>query len=86
MKTFIGTPDMLVRLRQPIGTLKHFRFNENGHFSTDNPKLITRIGQKFEELVTVESFVCNKCEFTTDNKGLLMSHYRKDHPKGDQNE
>lgn len=25
---------------------------------------------------------CNKCDFETDNKGTLMAHYRKIHPKG----
>lgn len=29
-----------------------------------------------------ESFICKHCEFTTDNKASLMTHYRKDHPKG----
>ena len=25
---------------------------------------------------------CKKCEFSTDNQGELMAHYRSDHPKG----
>jgi hypothetical protein len=24
---------------------------------------------------------CKKCDFETDNSGLLMAHYRKSHPK-----
>ena len=26
-------------------------------------------------------FHCKKCDFETDNKGLLMAHYREIHPK-----
>ena len=26
-------------------------------------------------------YPCKKCEYTTLNKGELMAHYRKDHPK-----
>jgi len=26
-------------------------------------------------------FNCKKCDFETDNKGLLMAHYREIHPK-----
>jgi hypothetical protein len=31
--------------------------------------------------VKEESHACKKCNFTTDNKGLLMAHYRSEHPK-----
>lgn len=24
---------------------------------------------------------CKKCDFTTDNNGAMMAHYRKEHPK-----
>lgn len=78
---FTGTPNMLVKLRVPIGRIKSFRFNEEGHFSTDNSKLIKRIANKFTELTKIDDFPCKKCEFTTDNKGKLMVHYRDFHIK-----
>lgn len=28
-----------------------------------------------------KQFACKKCEFVTESKGLLMSHYRSEHPK-----
>lgn len=28
-----------------------------------------------------ETLKCKKCDFETDNKGLLMAHYREMHPK-----
>jgi hypothetical protein len=31
-----------------------------------------------------KSFCCKKCEFTTDSRGLLMSHYRSEHPKEEE--
>lgn len=29
-----------------------------------------------------EEFSCKHCGFTTVNKASLMTHYRKEHPKG----
>ena len=29
----------------------------------------------------IKEYGCKKCEFKTDNKGLLMAHYREIHPK-----
>lgn len=28
-------------------------------------------------------YQCKKCDFTTDNKGYLMAHYREQHKKGE---
>lgn len=80
MTTFAGNPNELVRLVPHVGNVRHFRFNEEGKYSTENTRLIARISRKFEE-VKEESHSCKKCDFTTDNKGLLMAHYRQDHPK-----
>lgn len=80
MTTFVGNPNELVRLVPHVGNMRHFRFSEEGKYSTDNSRLIARMSRKFEE-VKEESYLCKKCEFTTDNKGLLMAHYRSDHPK-----
>ncbi|RCW44221.1 hypothetical protein [Paenibacillus prosopidis] len=29
-----------------------------------------------------EEFSCKHCDFMTDSKGQLMTHYRSKHPKG----
>ena len=71
---FAGEPNLLVRLTRPIGKMKHFRFNAEGQFNTENERLIKRLQHKFTVL---NSFQCKKCDFTTDNKGLLMAHYRE---------
>lgn len=33
------------------------------------------------EVIEVKLFKCKKCDFKTDNKGELLAHYKKDHPK-----
>jgi hypothetical protein len=102
MVTFIGTPNMLVTLKPPIGTIKHVRFDTKGEFTTDNERMIQRFHHKFDSMPATgepteeltddleyqdhgtgetKQFTCKKCEFTTESKGDLMVHYRKDHPK-----
>ena len=75
MATFMGNPNELVRIVPHVGSMRHFRFDENGKYSTDNPRLIARIERKFKAVQ--DQHACKKCDFTTDNKGLLMSHYRE---------
>jgi hypothetical protein len=77
--TFIGTPNLLVRLNPPIGNLRHIRFDGNGHFSTENPRLIKRLEGKFDQ--ASDEFKCKKCDFATNSKGELMRHYKAEHPK-----
>jgi len=38
---------------------------------------------EIKEVETIETTIynCKKCEFETDNKGLLMAHYRSEHKK-----
>ena len=98
MVTFLGTPNMLVTLKPPIGNIKRVRFNHNGEFTTENERMIARFHHKFDskpgngeeqavdieddghfEAPEVKQYPCKKCEFITDNKGLLMSHYRSAH-------
>lgn len=100
MTTFIGTPNMLVTLNPPIGNIKRVRFDNNGEFTTENERMITRFHHKFDSKPSdngVEQAVeevddgsfdviegdkqypCKKCEFSTDNKGSLMAHYRVSH-------
>lgn len=84
---FKGEPNLTVNFNPPIGLLKHVQFNENGEYTTDNELVIKRFYHHFDSVpVKTESFSCKKCEFTTDNKGLLMSHHRQIHPKEEQNE
>lgn len=85
MVKFKGTPNLLVRFNPPIGNIKHIRFDENGEYQTDNKRIIKRFSHKFDSVPVkeVKSYKCKKCDFTTDNKGELMAHYRTEHPKGE---
>lgn len=67
---------------------KMFVFDENGEFETEDKKLIEWIKKNkgflkpFEEQAEETALMeCKKCPFETDNKGELMAHYRKEHPK-----
>lgn len=105
MVTFVGTPNMLVRLVPPIGNIKHIRFDQNGEFTTENERMIQRFHHKFDsvpaegkeateemtddlelqEIVqpTTKQYNCNQCEFTSENKGVLLAHKKSEHPKED---
>lgn len=67
--------------------LKHvFQFDKNGTYETDDEKLIQWMKKrkphiKAEENAASDIIKCKKCNFTADNKGNLMAHYRKEHPK-----
>jgi len=69
---------------------KGMYFDANGEYETDNPVLIKALTPLFA--VVEEEFIeepkeekpilyCKKCDFTCDNHGLMMSHYRTQHPK-----
>ena len=90
---FIGTPNLYIRfankmLRRATGK-KGFMFDENGEFETDSELLIRVLKQRFQVKETTEedkienSVVrrCKKCDFTCDSQGLLLRHYREEHPK-----
>lgn len=81
MRTFKGEPNHLVRFYPPIGNVAYVRFDENGEYTTDNERIIQRFMHKFDSVPIKEEYTCKKCEFVTDNRGLLMSHYRSEHPK-----
>jgi len=34
-----------------------------------------------KEITDIKTYKCKKCDFETDNKGLLMSHHREAHKK-----
>ena len=70
-----------------------FIFDAEGNFETEDPKLIGWIKKNKNFLKPIEEptgetkketlaeYNCKKCDFKTDNKGLMMAHYRKEHPK-----
>lgn len=72
-------------------TTENERVIKRFHHKYDSKPSEKEIEQAVEELddgsadIFTEhaSHNCKKCEFTTDNKGLLMAHYRSDHPKED---
>lgn len=89
MIKFTAEPNLLINFNPPIGTIKRVQFDEKGEYKTDNERIIQRFKHKYDsvplksmEELKEETFDCKKCDFKTDNKGLLMSHYRSEHPKG----
>lgn len=75
-----------------------FRFDVNGEFVTENAELIKKLSLRFkhDETIVLEKIKtkatdnteeikpmhCKKCEFTCENNGQLLAHYRNKHPKG----
>lgn len=94
---FKGTPGMLVHDTKPRRRhRKNYRFDNDGFLEVDDryKDLCIRLATKFEVVEvkddaeketekTEEAKVlkCKKCEYETTNKGELMAHYRKVHPK-----
>lgn len=82
---FKGEPNLFVRINKPHhGEAKHFFFDDNGHYETEHPMTIKRLQATFEEVKEepkIEIYSCKKCDFTTDNKGYLMQHYKNNHKK-----
>lgn len=95
---FFGQPNMLIKERKkkffngetlykPV-----FRFDKNGEYITDDERLINKLKSRFtytemENNVTDDNpsekiYQCKKCDFTTDNMGLLMAHYREHKKEG----
>lgn len=83
---FFGEPNMLVRerrrkpLSQEVTTKPLLRFDNNGEYETDDPRIIAKLKRRFryEEAKILH---CTKCDFTTHNTGILLQHYQKEHPK-----
>ena len=82
---FFGTPNMLVkeRKRKPFSTeyklVPILRFNENGEYETDDPKLIEKLKRKVKtEQPKIENKIynCKHCEYTTEDRVKLMQHYK----------
>ena len=94
---FFGEPNMLVKEKKRTyfeNTFQFkpiFRFDKNGEYITDNEKLIEKLKTRFRHVPLENDDVndkdnkimkCKKCDFETENKGLLMAHYRE-HKKED---
>lgn len=89
---FYGTPNMLLRVRN-MKPIRAIRFDLNGEYETENPRLIARLKTRFKCEETAEKpkeekklpldgfYNCKKCDFKTTNKGELLAHYRKEHKK-----
>ena len=83
---FYGTPNMLIRIKN-LKPYKFIRFDANGEYDTENPRLVARLKKRFECEEPIEEkkadvvYNCRKCDFTTDNRGYLLAHYRESHPK-----
>jgi hypothetical protein len=78
---FKGDPDLVVVVHRPmVGEPKAFRFDNSGTYETAVPSMIKRLSARFA-VVEEPTHRCKKCDFETENKGILMAHYRDKHPK-----
>jgi hypothetical protein len=75
-----------------------FRFNSNGEYETSDEGLIKKLMVRFDHKVIAETeqpkqeqkevqpakkiLKCKKCNFETDNNGILMAHYREHKKEG----
>jgi hypothetical protein len=92
---FKAQPNLFVRLSnkyvQRVTGKKGFYFDENGLYETENEILCKLLAQNFETIeekqeAKVEETPkkhCKKCEFTCENQGDLLAHYRTTHKKED---
>ena len=85
---FYGKPGSLVRemRRKPFSTEYEFkpifRFDEKGEYSTTDDRLIQKLKKKFK-YEEEKKFTCKKCGEEFENRGLMLAHYRANHPKED---
>jgi len=62
-----------------------FKFDKKGEFITEDKKLIKWMKEN-KNFIKCENnakgeFICKHCGKDFTNKGLLLVHYRKEHPK-----
>lgn len=85
------------RKRKPGGGYKvvpWFRFDENGLAELDETKVNSVTIQKLKTMFEVveekpeeenketKTYKCKKCDFETESRGVLLAHYKHEHPKG----
>lgn len=68
-----------------------FKFDENGEFETEDNRLIEKLKIHFKhdekskeptkEPEPIKEIICKQCSKSFENKGLLLAHIRKEHPK-----
>lgn len=84
---FTAEPNLFVKIQTPlfqrVTGKKGFSFDKNGKFETDNQFLIKILSQTFK---TDNLKKCKKCDFSCDNQGVLLKHYRENHKKEETNE
>lgn len=96
---FKGTPNQFVRFSNKtvirVTGKKGFYFDENREYETNNDLLCRVLKQHFEvkeieeensaagDKPTEKEYQCKHCNYTTANKGELLAHYKKEHPKGE---
>lgn len=83
---FKGEPNHYVRFSNKavirMTGKKGFYFDESGRYETMNELLCKVLKQHFEvEEEEKKTKHCKKCDFTCDNQGELLAHYREMHPK-----
>lgn len=85
MFKIFGTPNTV--LIDMYSKYAPVQFDKNGEVIVKNNPFTQRIIKKYkyEEITEApkggKSYQCKKCDFTTGNKGELMTHYRTEHPK-----
>lgn len=79
---FLSTPNHAVTTKNHRSgrVTKLFSFDANGEFETEDARLIAKLTPVFKREETA-AIRCKKCEFETQNRGDLLAHYRKEHPK-----
>lgn len=92
---FQGEPNQHVKVINPrINEPKTIRFDANGIYETHLRSMIVRMKRKYQTVedgaspatapevsAPTPGYKCKKCDFIAENGGLLMSHYKKVHPK-----
>lgn len=92
---FKAEPNLYVRFSLPLQRAtgkKGLYFKEDGTFETESPVLIKALSRQFEidtsedksenKVTSTETIRrCKKCDFTCNNQGEMLKHYRENHPK-----
>lgn len=78
---FKGQPNLVVRVLPKHwrrGMPKKIVFDADGYCESDNERMCKLLSARFEKAKLYE---CKQCDFATESRGDLMTHYRLEHPK-----
>ena len=83
---FGGVPNQRVRIKQTKQRINHrfpkvIKFDKRGIYETESELMIKLLKERFP-IVPNPVYKCKKCDFETENKGLLLAHYKVEHPTG----